>query len=91
MLAHFCSRAFLNSTLSVDSHYFSLLHTGYVSTILNRRRWLPHIKSYDFTQRSQAERQAVNFIVQGLCMCRYNHALLLDIILLCLYSVSQSS
>ncbi|RMX47437.1 hypothetical protein pdam_00002160 [Pocillopora damicornis] len=38
---------------------------GYVSTILNRRRWLPHIKSSDFTQRSQAERQAVNFIVQG--------------------------
>ncbi|KAJ7378864.1 hypothetical protein OS493_020466 [Desmophyllum pertusum] len=38
---------------------------GYVSSILNRRRWLPHIKSYDFTQRSQAERQAVNFIVQG--------------------------
>ncbi|XP_066024772.1 DNA polymerase nu-like isoform X3 [Pocillopora verrucosa] len=38
---------------------------GYVSTILNRRRWLPHIKSFDFTQRSQAERQAVNFIVQG--------------------------
>ncbi|CAH3139547.1 unnamed protein product [Pocillopora meandrina] len=38
---------------------------GYVSTILNRRRRLPHIKSFDFTQRSQAERQAVNFIVQG--------------------------
>lgn len=50
-----------------------LLHTGYVSTILNRRRWLPHIKSYDFTQRSQAERQAVNFIVQGLYICRYNY------------------
>ncbi|KAL9982361.1 hypothetical protein ACROYT_G004393 [Oculina patagonica] len=43
----------------------SCQRNGYVSTILNRRRWLPHIKSYDFTQRSQAERQAVNFIVQG--------------------------
>lgn len=50
-----------------------LLYTGYVSTILNRRRWLPHIKSCDFTQRSQAERQAVNFIVQGLCICGYNY------------------
>ncbi|CAH3015499.1 unnamed protein product, partial [Porites evermanni] len=38
---------------------------GYVTTIFNRRRWLPHINSVDFAQRSQAERQAVNFIVQG--------------------------
>ncbi|XP_022797003.1 DNA polymerase nu-like [Stylophora pistillata] len=43
----------------------SCQRNGYASTILSRRRWLPHIKSFDFIQRSQAERQAVNFIVQG--------------------------
>ncbi|XP_048584438.1 DNA polymerase nu isoform X2 [Nematostella vectensis] len=38
---------------------------GFVSTIFKRKRWIPHIKSRDFQIRSQAERQAVNFVVQG--------------------------
>lgn len=71
----------------LEGQLFSrLLHTGYVSTVLNRRRWLPHIKSYDFTQRSQAERQAVNFIVQGLCIYDFK-----SLQTVCHYSVGATS
>ncbi|XP_030635176.1 DNA polymerase nu [Chanos chanos] len=38
---------------------------GYVVSIMGRRRALPHIRSSDWNLRSQAERQAVNFVVQG--------------------------
>lgn len=38
---------------------------GYAKTILGRRRYLPHIKSDNFVLRSEAERQAVNTIIQG--------------------------
>ncbi|KAK2899887.1 hypothetical protein Q8A73_013016 [Channa argus] len=38
---------------------------GYVLSIMGRRRTLPKIKSADWRIRMQAERQAVNFVVQG--------------------------
>ena len=38
---------------------------GYVVSIMGRRRSLPHIHSADWGARNQAERQAVNFVVQG--------------------------
>ncbi|XP_041636065.1 DNA polymerase nu [Cheilinus undulatus] len=38
---------------------------GYVLSIMGRRRTLPNINSTDWGNRMQAERQAVNFVVQG--------------------------
>ncbi|KAG5845567.1 hypothetical protein ANANG_G00140660 [Anguilla anguilla] len=38
---------------------------GYVVSIMGRRRSLPNIHSADWAVRNQAERQAVNFVVQG--------------------------
>ncbi|MCD5413793.1 MAG: DNA polymerase I [Clostridiales bacterium] len=38
---------------------------GYVSTLLNRRRYLPEIKSSNFNIRSFAERTAMNTPIQG--------------------------
>ncbi|CAO2640260.1 DNA polymerase nu [Lemmus lemmus] len=40
-------------------------HAGYVTSILGRRRPLPKISAQDQKLRAQAERQAVNFVVQG--------------------------
>uniref|UniRef100_A0A8C0WK88 DNA-directed DNA polymerase family A palm domain-containing protein n=1 Tax=Castor canadensis TaxID=51338 RepID=A0A8C0WK88_CASCN len=40
-------------------------HTGYVTSIMGRRRPLPKICAQDQQLRAQAERQAVNFMVQG--------------------------
>jgi DNA polymerase I len=40
-------------------------HLGYVETMGKRRRRLTDMRSNDFTLRSRAERQAINFIVQG--------------------------
>uniref|UniRef100_A0A8C3YSJ1 DNA-directed DNA polymerase n=1 Tax=Catagonus wagneri TaxID=51154 RepID=A0A8C3YSJ1_9CETA len=39
--------------------------TGYVESIMGRRRPLPAIRAQDQKLRAQAERQAVNFVVQG--------------------------
>ncbi len=39
--------------------------TGYVSTLLGRRRYLPDIKSKNFSVRANAERQAINMPIQG--------------------------
>ncbi|XP_046512999.1 DNA polymerase nu isoform X3 [Equus quagga] len=39
--------------------------TGYVASIMGRRRPLPRIRAQDQQLRAQAERQAVNFVVQG--------------------------
>ncbi|XP_043099806.1 DNA polymerase nu [Puntigrus tetrazona] len=38
---------------------------GFVKSIMGRRRPLPHIHSTDWSLRNQAERQAVNFVLQG--------------------------
>uniref|UniRef100_A0A8C4N1U9 DNA-directed DNA polymerase family A palm domain-containing protein n=1 Tax=Eptatretus burgeri TaxID=7764 RepID=A0A8C4N1U9_EPTBU len=40
-------------------------NTGYAISLLGRKRWLPQINSPSFQLRAQAERQAVNFTVQG--------------------------
>ncbi|XP_054993305.1 DNA polymerase nu [Sorex araneus] len=39
--------------------------SGYVATLMGRRRPLPQIWAQDVQLRAQAERQAVNFVVQG--------------------------
>ncbi|XP_076363255.1 uncharacterized protein LOC143253370 isoform X2 [Tachypleus tridentatus] len=39
--------------------------TGYVCSILKRRRVLPYLNSMNHMLRMQAERQAVNFLIQG--------------------------
>ncbi|KAI4884978.1 hypothetical protein NFI96_020253 [Prochilodus magdalenae] len=41
------------------------MYQGYVKSIMGRRRSLPHVHSTDWGIRNQAERQAVNFVVQG--------------------------
>lgn len=38
---------------------------GYVATVTGRKRFLPDITSTDHKKRSQAERQAVNSVIQG--------------------------
>lgn len=40
-------------------------HSGFVTTIMNRRRYLPDITSRNFNQRSFAERTAMNTPIQG--------------------------
>ncbi|WP_404453499.1 DNA polymerase I [Virgibacillus necropolis] len=40
-------------------------HQGFVSTLMNRRRYLPEITSRNFNQRSFAERTAMNTPIQG--------------------------
>lgn len=44
---------------------FSFGRPGYVASIMGRRRHLPRICEWDPQLRAQAERQAVNFVVQG--------------------------
>ena len=39
--------------------------TGYVETIMHRRRYLPEVKSPIVAQRNAAERMAINSVVQG--------------------------
>jgi DNA polymerase-1 len=39
--------------------------TGYVSTLLGRRRYLPDIASHNQAVRANAERQAINMPIQG--------------------------
>uniref|UniRef100_A0A8C6KZX0 Polymerase (DNA directed) nu n=1 Tax=Nothobranchius furzeri TaxID=105023 RepID=A0A8C6KZX0_NOTFU len=52
-------QAFIQRTIQ-QSH-----KQGYVVSIMGRRRNLPNIHSPDWAVRMQAERQAVNFVVQG--------------------------
>jgi DNA polymerase I len=40
-------------------------HKGYVTTLMNRRRYLPEITSRNFNLRSFAERTAMNTPIQG--------------------------
>ncbi len=42
---------------------------GFVSTIAGRRRYITGSTSADFSVRATAERQAVNSIIQGVCVC----------------------
>ena len=50
---------FINSVIE------SARKTGFAETILHRRRNLPDIKSGNFQKRSQAERMAINTVIQG--------------------------
>ncbi|XP_077084260.1 DNA polymerase nu-like isoform X2 [Siphateles boraxobius] len=45
--------------------YSVVYGAGFVKSIMGRRRSLPHIHSADWSLRNQAERQAVNFVLQG--------------------------
>uniref|UniRef100_A0A8C6DFG0 DNA-directed DNA polymerase n=1 Tax=Moschus moschiferus TaxID=68415 RepID=A0A8C6DFG0_MOSMO len=45
--------------------YSVVYGAGYVESIMGRRRPLPRIRAHDPQLRAQAERQAVNFVVQG--------------------------
>ncbi len=38
---------------------------GYIQTILGRKRWLPEINARNSYERGQAERKAVNTVIQG--------------------------
>lgn len=40
-------------------------HQGYVTTLMNRRRYLPEVTSRNFNKRSFAERTAMNTPIQG--------------------------
>ncbi|KAK3930426.1 DNA polymerase nu [Frankliniella fusca] len=50
---------------------------GYLATVTGRRRSFPQIKSDNFHLRTHSERQAVNFLIQGmaadLCKCAMVH------------------
>ena len=49
----------------MDSIIDSAKHSGYVETILHRRRKIPNLSSSNTNKRSQAERLAVNTVIQG--------------------------
>ncbi|XP_039607655.1 DNA polymerase nu [Polypterus senegalus] len=45
---------------------YSLIYgAGYVVSIMGRKRLLPYVTSQDYSIRCKAERQAVNFVLQG--------------------------
>ena len=60
---------YLNSFPGVKEYMDDIVHdakqSGYVTTILNRRRYLPEITSSNFNLRSFAERTAMNTPIQG--------------------------
>ncbi|MEK5147679.1 MULTISPECIES: DNA polymerase I [Psychrobacillus] len=60
---------YLNSFPGVKGYMDDIVQnakqTGYVTTILNRRRYLPEITSSNFNLRSFAERTAMNTPIQG--------------------------
>jgi len=49
----------------MDSVIAKAKATGYAETILNRRRRIPNLNSKNSSKRSQAERLAVNTVIQG--------------------------
>jgi DNA polymerase-1 len=49
----------------MDNIVMEAKKNGYVTTMLNRRRYLPDINSRNFNQRSFAERTAMNTPIQG--------------------------
>src|SRR5699024_9591594 len=50
---------------SMDEIGVEAKQKGYVTTLMNRRRYLPEITSRNFNQRSFAERTAMNTPIQG--------------------------
>ncbi|XP_038071187.1 DNA polymerase nu-like [Patiria miniata] len=63
------TRSFLSTFRGVSSFTKTCISCcqrhGFVQTIFRRRRLIPNINSVDFHIRSHAERQCVNFVVQG--------------------------
>ena len=63
------SSSYLNSFPGVKEYMDDIVQEakqkGYVTTILNRRRYLPEITSSNFNLRSFAERTAMNTPIQG--------------------------
>ncbi|XP_071792633.1 DNA polymerase nu-like isoform X2 [Asterias amurensis] len=63
------TKSFLSTFRGVSSFTRSCISCcqrhGFVQTILKRRRLIPNINSCNFHVRSHAERQCVNFVVQG--------------------------
>ena len=49
----------------LDSVKSQCQSSGYIETLLGRRRYLPEINSRNFHLRSQAERAAINMPIQG--------------------------
>ena len=58
-------RTFPGIRTYIDKVIAQASEKGYVETIFGRRRYLPDIKSKNFTVRSLAERNAVNAPIQG--------------------------
>ena len=60
---------YLNSYPGVKEYMDDIIHTakqkGYVTTLLQRRRYIPEITSRNFNLRSFAERTAMNTPIQG--------------------------
>ena len=60
---------YFESYPGVKEYMEDIVHTakqqGYVTTIMNRRRYLPEITSRNFNRRSFAERTAMNTPIQG--------------------------
>uniref|UniRef100_A0A3B5LMN4 Polymerase (DNA directed) nu n=1 Tax=Xiphophorus couchianus TaxID=32473 RepID=A0A3B5LMN4_9TELE len=57
--------SFLQTYREVQAFIQRTIQQSYVVSLMGRRRLLPHISSPDWGIRMQAERQAVNFVVQG--------------------------
>ena len=53
------------SASHLDSIIENCRNTGYVTTLLNRRRYLNNIMHTNQSLKSKAERQAVNTLCQG--------------------------
>ena len=49
----------------MDSVIADARRTGFAETILHRRRKIPNLNSKNYNKRSQAERLAVNTVIQG--------------------------
>lgn len=65
---HFIDRYFMSYPgvkAYMDEIVQEAKHKGYVTTLMNRRRYLPEITSRNFNQRSFAERTAMNTPIQG--------------------------
>jgi DNA polymerase-1 len=52
-------RAFIEATIEQGTDH------GYVSTLLGRRRQVPGLRARNWVERKQAERYAVNMVIQG--------------------------
>lgn len=64
---NYLQKEFLTFLITLDHIIliFILILQGYVVSIMGRKRPLANINAQDYKLRTQAERQAVNFVVQG--------------------------